>query len=145
MLVQRALATSILDLATKYPVVTITGPRQSGKTTLAKTVFSDHTYVSLEEPDMREFARTDPRGFLATYPAGSIIDEVQQAPDLLSYLQTLVDESRDVGQYVLTGSQHFSLAERISQSLAGRTAVCTLLPFSIAELRGAAMLPDDLD
>lgn len=127
-----------------YPVATITGPRQAGKTTLCKMAFPDLPYASLEEPDTREEALRDPRGFLARYPDGAILDEVQRAPDLLSYVQVIVDERGRNGLFVLTGSHNFSLLRTISQSLAGRTAVLDLLPPSLDELRLFAAPPRSL-
>ncbi|MFN3334295.1 MAG: ATP-binding protein, partial [Caldilinea sp.] len=120
-------------LAQKFPVVTLTGPRQSGKTTLVRATFPSLPYVSLEEPDIRQIALTDPRGFLANFPDGGILDEVQHTPDLFSYLQRIVDEKRTI-QFILTGSSNFLLLERISQHLAGRTAILHLLPLSLEEL-----------
>jgi uncharacterized protein len=122
------------ELFRKYPVVSITGPRQSGKTTLIKHLFSDLPYVSLEDYDERQFAIQDPRGFLSRYPEGAVLDEVQRTPELFSYIQTEVDNRGKNGQYVLSGSQNFLLLESISQSLAGRVAVLKLLPFSLNEL-----------
>lgn len=133
----------MLSLAQKYQVLTLTGPRQSGKTTLVRAAFPAMPYVSLEEPDMRQFALTDPRGFLANYPSGVILDEIQNTPDLFSYLQSLVDEDRQI-QFILTGSSNFLLMEKISQTLAGRTAVLHLLPFSLAELEPAGMSIENL-
>jgi uncharacterized protein len=139
-------ATSLLgEIRSGYPVITITGPRQSGKTTLARAVFADKPYVSLETPDEREFAATDPRGFLARWPDGAVIDEVQHVPALLSWIQTDVDSAGRMGRFVLTGSQNFALMAHISQSLAGRSALVQLLPLSIAELAAADRLPDSLD
>ncbi|MDX2226992.1 MAG: ATP-binding protein [Verrucomicrobiae bacterium] len=139
----RLLADSITRWAKQYPIVTITGPRQSGKTTLAKSLFPDHAYVSLEEMDQRAFAREDPRAFLERYPGGVIIDEIQNAPELPSYLQTEVDRVPTPGRFILTGSRQFELMEKVSQSLAGRTAIARLLPFSIDELYpDPAMVPD---
>jgi uncharacterized protein len=132
-------------LAQGFPILTITGPRQSGKTTLARALFAERPYVSLENPEQREFATTDPRGFLARFGHGAVIDEVQHCPDLLSYLQGIVDEHRRMGEFVLTGSQQFGLMSRITQSLAGRVGRVELLPFSISELAGAGLLPQDLD
>jgi predicted AAA+ superfamily ATPase len=132
-MINRTLAGKMSALAQKFQVITLTGPRQSGKTTLVKSVFPNLPYVSLEEPDIRQIALTDPRGFLSNYPAGAILDEIQNTPDLFSYIQRLVDDSRQV-QFVLTGSSNFLLLERISQTLAGRTAVLHLLPFSLVEL-----------
>lgn len=132
-MIERTLTTKLVTLAQKFQVITLTGPRQSGKTTLVRVAFPNLPYVSLEEPDIRQIALTDARGFLANYPNGVILDEIQNTPDLFSYIQRLVDENRKV-QYVLTGSSNFLLMEKISQTLAGRTAVLHLLPFSFAEL-----------
>lgn len=118
-----------------YPVVAITGPRQSGKTTLARSAFANKAYVSLEDPDQREFAANDPRGFLGNYPDGAVLDEVQHCPELFSYLQRIVDERRCAGLFVLTGSQQFGLLAKISQSLAGRIGLLHLLPFSLGGLK----------
>ncbi|OGC23959.1 AAA family ATPase [candidate division WOR-1 bacterium RIFOXYB2_FULL_42_35] len=131
---KRFLEKPLKSAAKKYPIVTLTGPRQSGKTTLAKTAFPKYRYVSLEDPDQRSFAEKDPRGFLEEYNQYVILDEVQRVPQLFSYLQTLVDEKKLPGQFVLTGSNQFTLNEKISQSLAGRAAIFKLLPFSLAEL-----------
>ena len=131
---KRTLEQKLLVLSKKFQVITLTGPRQSGKTTLVRVVFPDLPYISLEEPDIRQIAITDPRGFLVNYPTGAILDEVQHVPELFSYIQSLVDGDRDI-QFVLTGSSNFLLMEKISQTLAGRTAVLHLLPFSIAELK----------
>jgi len=133
-MIERTLANKLKDSFKKYPVVTLTGPRQSGKTTLCKTVFKDLPYVNLEEPDIRKFAQDDPRGFLKRYSEGGIIDEIQRVPDLVSYIQVLVDSKNKNSQFVLTGSEQFALSQTISQSLAGRTAVFHLLPFSLREL-----------
>lgn len=140
-MIPRTLAPVLQKLAGQYPVLTVTGPRQSGKTTLCRSVFPAKPYVNLESPDTRDFARQDPRGFLAAYPDGAIFDEIQRVPELLSYLQPLIDESNQPGRYVLTGSQQFEVMNRISQSLAGRTALLKLLPFSIEELAAAGPLP----
>ena len=133
-MIERTLATKMISLAQKFQVITLTGPRQSGKTTLVRAVFTTLPYVSLEEPDIRQFALTDPRGFLANYPHGAVLDEIQNTPDLFSYLQRIVDDNRHV-QFILTGSSNFLLMEKISQTLAGRTAVLHLLPFSFQELQ----------
>jgi predicted AAA+ superfamily ATPase len=132
--VPRLLENHVKRAATQFPVVWITGPRQSGKTTLARHAFPDFEYVSLEAPDTRRLAQHDPRAFIRRFAARVIIDEVQRCPDLMSYLQGHIDESGQAGQYVLTGSHQFQLSRNISQSLAGRTAVVSLLPFSLAEL-----------
>ncbi|MEY3196673.1 MAG: hypothetical protein RLZZ59_39 [Pseudomonadota bacterium] len=121
--------------AKHFRVVTITGPRQSGKTTLAKTIFDDKQYVSLEDTDIRAFASSDPRGFLDKYKDGAIIDEVQHCPDLFSYIQTKTDHDQIPGQYILTGSQNFLLMQNITQSLAGRAAIIHLLPFCYNEIK----------
>jgi hypothetical protein len=133
-MIKRTLQNRIQEAAAHYPVVTLTGPRQSGKTTLVRETFPHHAYVSLETPDDREFALEDSRGFLNQFPDGVVFDEIQRAPDLFSYLQGMVDEDNQPGRYILTGSQNFLLAQQVSQSLAGRTAVLHLLPFSQAEL-----------
>jgi predicted AAA+ superfamily ATPase len=134
----RTLSAKLSDLAKKFPVVSIMGPRQSGKTTLSKKVFKDHDYVSLEEPNEREFAIADPKGFLRRFPGGVILDEIQRAPDLLSYIQGIVDREDSPGRFILTGSQQFHVMEKVSQTLAGRTAIVYLLPLSLSELLGQA-------
>lgn len=128
-----------------FPIVTLTGPRQSGKTTLAKSIFPDSPYVSLEDPDMRMAAHDDPRSFLARFPDGAVLDEVQRCPGLLSYLQAIVDNDGRMGLFILTGSQQFGLMTGITQSLAGRTGFVELLPFSISELASADKCPTDAD
>ena len=133
-MIPRSMLPFALELAGKYPVLTILGPRQSGKTTLARTAFPEKPYVNLEHPVTREFAETDPVAFLASYPDGAIFDEIQRVPHLLSYIQVIVDEKNAVGMYILTGSHQFDLRSSINQSLAGRTAILKLLPFSMAEL-----------
>jgi predicted AAA+ superfamily ATPase len=130
--------------AGRFPVVTITGPRQAGKTTLARAAFADKPYANLEEPDVRDFARSDPRGFLGQFADGAILDEIQRSPELLSYIQTRVDDRRRRGEFVLTGSQHLGLLQGISQSLAGRTAILNLLPLGIEELRRFPSPPAEL-
>ena len=132
-MIPRILTEAAVKAFSEYPIVTLTGPRQSGKTTLAKNAF-DLPYANLEAPDEREFATKDPRAFLSRYPSGAIIDEIQRAPELPSYLQVKVDETNAPGQFVLTGSHNFAIREQLSQSLAGRTALLTLLPFSREEL-----------
>lgn len=143
MLVSRTLAPKLKLLAKKFPVVAVMGPRQSGKSTLVKHVFPHLRYLSLESLENREFARSDPRGFLAELKQGAILDEAQRAPDLFSYLQDVVDERGKTGQFILTGSQNFLLLESISQSLAGRVGILKLLPFSIREMQAAEILPKD--
>ncbi len=142
--ITRTLEATARDLASQYPVIAITGPRQSGKTTLARHVFPDKAYVSLEDLDEREFATSDPRGFLARFPEGAIFDEVQRVPTLFSYLQTRVDQDPRAGRYVLTGSQQFAFLAGVTQSLAGRVALLTLLPFSYGELERAKSAPRHL-
>ena len=144
-MIKRAISGTILDMASKFPVVTLTGPRQSGKSTLLKSCFADYKYVSLEDPDIRQLAENDPRGFLKNCGTKCIIDEAQRVPDLFSYLQTIVDSRDECGQFILSGSHNFLLMERISQSLAGRTSVLKFFPFSIAELQATNILPNDLD
>jgi len=142
--IERTLQSHFLELAGRYPVLTLTGPRQSGKTTLSRMAFPDKDYVSLENPAQREFATDDPVGFLARYGEGAIFDEVQRTPELTSYLQGLVDEDPRPGRFVLTGSQNLVLMSAISQSLAGRTALLELLPLDLAELRRFRQPPTDL-
>jgi len=144
-MVPRAAHQTLLRLARGFPVVAITGPRQSGKTTLAKAAFPGKPYLSLEDPDIRLLAESDPRGLLSRFPEGAILDEVQRAPGLLSYLQTRMDEDLRPGRFVLTGSQQFGLLSGISQSLAGRAGLVQLLPFSMGELQGVGKLPQELD
>jgi predicted AAA+ superfamily ATPase len=132
-------------LSRAFPVVAITGPRQSGKTTLARTLFADKPYVSLENPIELAFAQEDPRGFLARFAEGAIFDEAQRWPALFSWLQGMVDDDRRPGRFVLTGSQQFGLMAGITQSLAGRVAVTHLLPLSLAELNHAEHFDVSLD
>ena len=133
-MIKRTIENVLRSLAKQYPVVTVTGPRQSGKTTLIKYVFPDKKYVNLETPDIRQFAINDPKGFLAQYN-DVILDEIQRVPDLLSYIQSIVDENKAPGQFIITGSQQFEVLNNISQSLAGRTALLKLLPLSIPEIK----------
>lgn len=142
-MIPRILSRSLKELAQQYPVLTLTGPRQSGKTTLVKNVFPEKAYVSLEDIDEREFALKDPRFFLEKFPNGAIIDEAQYAPDLFSYIQTRIDASGRTGEFVLTGSQNFLLLDKVSQSLAGRTAIFHLLPLSMEELMQVKLEPND--
>ena len=133
-LVPRLAVATLLRMARGFPVLAVTGPRQSGKTTVARLAFPQLPYVNLEDPDTRELALADPRRFLARHAQGAVLDEVQRAPVLLSYLLGVVDASAQMGRFVLTGSQQFGLMDGISQSLAGRVGVLTLLPLSQAEL-----------
>ena len=144
-MIERSISKTIIDMAKNFPVVTLTGPRQSGKSTLLKSCFTDYKYISLEDPDIRQLAENDPRGFLKDCGTKCIIDEAQRVPDLFSYLQTIVDSRDECGQFILSGSHNFLLMERISQSLAGRTSILKLFPFSAEELRAVDKLPNDLD
>ena len=134
-MVDREISSYCRSTFQQYPVVTITGPRQSGKTTFCRTVFDHLPYANLENPDVRSFALEDPRGFLNQFPEGAVLDEVQRTPDLVSYIQPRVDEAHKNGLFVLTGSQQLNVSQTISQSLAGRTGLIRLLPFSLAEAR----------
>ena len=133
-MIKRSISEKALQYASQYPVVTFTGPRQSGKTMLSKALFPKKPYVSLEDLENRNQASMDPRGFLARYPDGAIIDEVQRVPDLFSYIQTIADDKNKEGLFILTGSQQFEMMESLTQSLAGRTAIIKLLPFSYEEI-----------
>lgn len=144
-MIARDIEAALRHLLRGFPVVTLTGPRQSGKTTLARVIFADRPYVSLEDPDVRQMALDDPRSFLGRYPNGAVLDEVQRAPQLLSYLQTRVDADGRMGLFLLTGSQQCGLMSGVTQSLAGRTAFVELLPFSIHELERAGVRPASLD
>jgi predicted AAA+ superfamily ATPase len=143
MIVNRTIERAIRNMAEKYPIIGLTGPRQSGKTTLLKSLFSDYQYVSLENPDNRSFAENDPNGFFLKYDNKVIIDEAQRVPSIFSYLQTIVDQSGKMGQFILSGSQNFHLMQGITQSLAGRVAILKLLPFDNQELETANLLKDD--
>jgi predicted AAA+ superfamily ATPase len=134
MIIPRSAAKSLTDLAKEYPVLVVTGPRQSGKTTLCRAVFPHLPYASLEEPDVRQFAVADPRGFLAQHADGAFFDEIQRAPELLSYLEGSVDRAPRPGSFVLTGSQQLDVLAGVSQTLAGRAGLLSLLPFALAEL-----------
>ena len=145
-MIEREITPCLIKLFEQYPFVTVTGPRQSGKTTLCRSAFPHLKYVNLEAPNQREFAESDPEGFLSLLGDGAILDEIQRVPELLSYLQVLADEAGQNGLFVLTGSEQFRLSDAISQSLAGRTALLRLLPFSLAERRqtGASDRVDDI-
>ena len=145
-MIGREIMPRLTALFRQYPFVTVTGPRQSGKTTLCRTAFPDLAYANLEAPDQRDFAESDPRRFLSQFSEGAIIDEVQHVPALLSYLQVLADEKGRNGLFVLTGSEQFRLSNAIGQSLAGRTALLRLLPFSLTERRrmSASEAMDDI-
>ena len=133
--IKRDIEPEALKLIKGFPVLTITGPRQSGKTTLARHLFPSLPYFNFENPDTRRFATQDPRSFLSGLTKGAILDEFQHVPDILSYLQQIADEKRDKIRFILTGSNHLSVMDRVSQSLAGRTAILKLLPFSLHELK----------
>lgn len=141
-MIKRAIEAEFRNLLKEYPVVTILGPRQAGKTTLATMVLPDYAYRNLELPHLREFAARDPRGFLSEAGSPVVLDEIQRVPELLSYIQVEVDShpGRN-GHYVLTGSHQLELRAAISQSLAGRTAILNLMPLSLSELKAVAVPP----
>ena len=132
-MITRIAQNKLSELSTEFPIVAVTGPRQSGKTTLVQSFFSDFKYYNLEEPDMRDEVRLDPRGFLAKQNSGFIVDEVQNVPDFFSYLQSFADNQKKMGQIILTGSQNFLLLEKISQSLSGRVGILELMPLQLHE------------
>ena len=138
-MIPRHLAPTLVRVSEQYPITTLTGPRQSGKTTLLRSAFPQHHYVSLEAPDERQFAIEDPRGFLAQFTGPVILDEAQHVPDLFSYIQVFSDERPTPGRFTLSGSQNFLLMRQVSQSLAGRTYVSHLMPFSLAEIHGLGL------
>ncbi len=144
-IINRTAEKTLKSLAKSYPALVITGPRQSGKTTITRKVFADKPYVSLEDLDTREFATQDPRGFLEQYSDGAIFDEVQRVPEIFSYLQTKIDADKKMGKFILTGSHQFDLISGITQSLAGRVARLSLLPFSYAELQNANKAPKTVE
>lgn len=141
MIIERSIKSKLLQLLKSFPVVTLTGCRQCGKSTLLKHLLPDYTYISLEDLDLRQIAKEDPRHFISIYSQKVIIDEIQQVPELPSYLQTHIDSVNESGMYVLTGSHNLLLMQSISQSLAGRTALLSLAPFSVAELRSENLVP----
>jgi len=134
-MIDREITPYAKSVANQYPVLTVTGPRQSGKTSLCKKLFPRKKYVSLEDLEERDFALSDPKGFLNRFPEGAILDEIQKAPDLVSYIQGIVDSNKKKNLFVLTGSQNFEISRSVSQSLAGRTAILKLLPFTLAEIK----------
>ena len=144
-MIARDLAPLLRRAAATTPVVTLTGPRRSGKTTLCRALFPGHAYRTLEGPDARAFALDDPRSFLGELPEGAVIDEIQRAPDLLSHLQGIVDDDPAPGRWILAGSQDRLLLESIGQSLAGRTELHELLPLTWGEIRRFAHPPASLD
>src|ERR1700761_7698622 len=147
MQIKRKLTDQIIEASQEFPVIGIVGPRQSGKTTLAQTVFPNHAYISLEDFDIRALAQTDSRKFLSDQSdkSGIILDEIQHAPELLSYIQTIVDREKKNGYFVVTGSQNFLVDQAITQTLAGRMAVFTLLPLSLSELNNVELLPEKIE
>lgn len=144
MFIERKIAPIVKYAGKKFPIVSLTGPRQSGKTTLLQNVFPDKPYVTLEDPGTRAYVAADPRDFLNQYPKGVIIDEAQHVPELFSYIQTESDKRNKPGQFILSGSQNFLMNDKISQSLAGRVAVLKLLPFSIDELKATGKLKSNV-
>jgi len=144
-MISRSIQSTVEQLACSFPAITITGPRQSGKSTLCRMVFAEHPYANLEQADIRRFASSDPRGFLGQYPDGAVIDEIQRCPDLLGYLQVIIDENPAPGRWILTGSQNLLLLESVSQSLAGRVGVLHLLPLGREEVLRFGAPPDSLD
>lgn len=144
-MIARQLETELHKLLKEYPVVTLLGPRQAGKTTLARNSLNTYSYCNLEHPETRQFAIDDPKAFLAQFKTNVILDEIQRVPELLSYIQVIVDENQRNGQYVLTGSHQLSLREAITQSLAGRTSILNLLPFSISELSASDITFDSFE
>lgn len=144
-MIPRQITTSLKRSLTQFPIVSLTGPRQSGKTTLLRNEFPDYSYVLLEDPDVRAFAQDDPRAFLSLHANHVIFDEVQRVPELFSYLQGQVDETGAVGQYILSGSQNFLLMDAISQSLAGRVAIRHLPPLSYCEVKAAGRQPESVE
>lgn len=143
-MIPRTLGARLDQLARQFPIISLTGPRQSGKTTLCRQVFADTAYVSLERPDHRAFAKDDPKGFLDTYPSGLVLDEIQRVPELASWLQPLVDEDPRPGRFILTGSENLTLTAATSQSLAGRTVMLRLLPFAWTEIGSTKYSGSDL-
>ena len=144
-MIQRNITSTLLRLAKTFPILGVTGPRQSGKTTLVKALFGEKPYVSLEDPDERAFALEDPKGFLKRFEGGAIFDEAQRWPDLFSYLQGMVDQDKQPGRFVVTGSQQFSLLAGITQSLAGRIGMSRLLPLQWSEVKNLSQTPVDLN
>ncbi|MFC2089634.1 ATP-binding protein [Bacteroidota bacterium] len=134
-MIKRDAEAELIELSRQFKAVAVTGPRQSGKTTLVRKVFGHKPYISLENPDTRKYAQEDPRGFLSDFPDGAVLDEIQRAPELFSYLQQILDETSNPGSFILTGSNNFLLQENISQSLAGRVGYLFLLPLSLNEIK----------
>jgi predicted AAA+ superfamily ATPase len=143
-MIKRDAEAELIALSRQFRAVAVTGPRQSGKTTLVRKVFDQKPYVSLENPDTRRYAQEDPRGFLGDFPEGAILDEIQRAPAIFSYLQQILDEASNPGLFILTGSNNFLLQENISQSLAGRVGYLFLLPLSLNEIKQLEMQSNQL-
>ena len=141
-MIKREIQKELINLSREYPVITITGPRQAGKTTLAQMTFPNYSYCNLEHPEIREIARTDPNALFKIYKTPLIIDEIQRVPQLLSFIQVIVDAKPEKGSFILTGSHQLSLSEAVSQSLAGRTALLRLLPLSINELTSEGIITE---
>jgi len=144
-MIYRNISNKLRSLSRLFPVVTLTGPRQSGKTTLVKNIFENLPYVSLESPETRLLIQSDPKGFLNEYKNGVVLDEVQRVPDLFSYIQVIVDEDNREGQFILTGSQNFLLLEKVTQSLAGRVGILKLLPFCLDELKQSGLFFEEYE
>lgn len=146
-MIRRDLTHSLLESAKQFPVIAVLGPRQSGKTTLVQQCFPNHKYLSLEDLDIRTIAKSDPRRFLKDYtgPSGVISDEIQHVPELLSYMQTIVDREKINGYFIITGSQNLLVDEAVTQTLAGRIALLTLFPLSLNELEKASLLPEKIE
>ncbi len=141
-MILRDMKTKLLQLATKFPVVSVTGPRQSGKSTLIKNAFPTYTYLSFEDPSTRELFQADPTSFLKRHSHNVIFDEAQRVPELFSYLQGMVDERDEPGSFIISGSQNFLLSKSVSQSLAGRVGILRLLPLSYGEIARGAQRPE---
>ena len=144
-MIRRQATPLLVQMSKGFPIVALTGPRQSGKTTLARQAFPDKPYFSLEDPEVRQRLAADPKQFFAILPSGAVLDEVQRCPEVFSYLQGLVDERARMGEFVITGSQQFGLLDNITQSLAGRVGLLQLLPLSLAELTATGMSPRTLE
>lgn len=146
-MIRRDLTDSLLEAAKQFPVIAVLGPRQSGKTTLVQQCFPNHRYLSLEDLDIRTIAKSDPRRFLKDYtgPSGVILDEIQHVPELLSYMQTIVDREKIKGYFIITGSQNLLVDEAVTQTLAGRIALLTLFPLSLNELEKASLMPEKIE
>lgn len=145
MRIPRSIKDHLEELGQYFPIISLTGPRQAGKTTLLRSMFPDYRYVSLEDPDQQHRAEDDPRSFLKQYDERVIFDEAQRVPTLFSYLQTAVDEDRQPGRYILSGSQNFLIRQNISQSLAGRVGIARLFPLDVKEINAAGLLPDSYE